>query len=173
MEPDCSLDHQAMLESDVQASKRVKPKPKTAAAKQLAAVKRKAKGFDSDEESEEDYKPTKAAAKAKKLTPVKRKVQDLELLDDSEDDHKVIKPPPAKKIAPAKAAPVKKPAAARIEVLDDSPKPVVKKASNGKAASGGAAKAKPAASAKPKKKITLDSESEDDFKMDQDAADDS
>lgn len=162
-----------MLESDAQASKRVKPKPKTAAAKKLAAAKRRAKGLDSDDESEEDYKPTKAAAKAKKLTPVKRKVKDLELLDDSDDDHKVIKPPPAKKTAPAKTAAAKKPAEARIEVIDDSPKPAVKTAVNGKATTGAVTKAKSAAAAKPKKKITLDSGSEDDFKMDHNVADDS
>lgn len=160
---------QAMLESDAMASKRVKPKPKTAAAKKLAAAKRKAKGLDTDESSEEDYKPTKAAAKARKLTPVKRKVEKLEPFDDSEEDYKISKPPPAKKAAPAKKA-----VNVEVETID-SPKPVkaAARASNGKTANGIAAKAKPAATAMPKKKITLDSESEDDFRMEQSAADDS
>lgn len=158
-----------MLESDAMASKRVKPKPKTAAAKKLAAAKRKAKGLDTDESSEEDYRPTKAAAKAKKLTPVKRKIEKLETMDDSEEDYKIAKPPPAKK-----PAPTKKPV--DVEISDvDPPKPkATAKASNGKVANGAATKAKPAATAaKPKKKITLDSESEDDFRMEQSAADDS
>ncbi|KAJ9091384.1 DNA topoisomerase 2 [Naganishia friedmannii] len=94
---------EAMLESDAMASKRVKPKPKTAAAKKLAAVKRKLKGLDTDEESEEDYLPTKAAIKAKKLTPVKRKIREIEPIDEVSDDQvKKVKP-----LAP-KAA-VKKP----------------------------------------------------------------
>ena len=158
---------QAMLESDAMASKRVKPKLKTAAAKKLAAAKRRAKGLDTEESSEEDYKPTKAAAKAKKLTPVKRKVEKLETLDDSDQDYKIAKPP-AKKPAPAKKS-------VDGEVQDNEElKPAIAtaKAVNGKAANG-TAKAKPATTAKPKKKITLDSESEDDFKMEQSAADDS
>ncbi|KAJ9111708.1 hypothetical protein QFC19_001068 [Naganishia cerealis] len=160
---------EAMLESDAQASKRVKPKPKTAAAKKLAAAKRKAKGLDTDEESEEDYKPTKAAIKAKKLTPVKRKIKEIERVDEaSEDDFKAIK-------APAPKMPVKKTVQPKAEIVIDSPKPVktngiaksTNKPTNGKSTYGTANKAKSTPAAIAKKKITLDSESEGDFQLEE------
>jgi hypothetical protein len=59
-----------MLEGDIQASKRVKPKPKNGlAAKKAIAAKKRAKGLDTDDDgSEEDWKP----AAAKKLSPAKK-----------------------------------------------------------------------------------------------------
>ncbi|KAJ9119885.1 hypothetical protein QFC24_005599 [Naganishia onofrii] len=161
---------EAMLESDAMASKRVKPKPKTAAAKKLAAVKRKAKGLDTDEESEEDYMPTKAAIKAKKLTPVKRKIKEIEPIDDvSGDEVKKTKPSAPK-------AAIKKPQSKPVIEID-SPKPVrsngTTKLTNGKAAAIPKPVKKPAPTIM-KKKITLDSDSEDDFNIeDSVAADDS
>jgi hypothetical protein len=159
-----------MLESDAMASKRVKPKPKTAAAKRLAAVKRKAKGLDTDEESEEDYMPTKAAMKAKKLTPVKRKIKEIEPIDDvSGDEVKKTKPSAPK-------AAIKKPQSKPVIEID-SPKPVrsngTTKLTNGKAAAIPKPVKKPVPTIT-KKKITLDSDSEDDFNIeDSVAADDS
>lgn len=160
-----------MLESDAIASKRVKPKPKTVAAKKLAAAKRKAKGLDTDEESEEDYMPTKAAMKAKKLTPVKRKIKEVEPIDGlSEDEIKKVKPSASK-------AAVKKPQS-KTAIVVDSPKPLksngTTKPTNGKVSTSIPKQAKKPATSLTKKKITLDSDSEDDFNIeDSVAADDS
>ncbi len=62
-----------MLESDIQASKRVKPKPKNGAL--LKRMKKKARGDDSDDSEEEaDWKPKTAKAKSKEKEAVARVV---------------------------------------------------------------------------------------------------